>query len=415
MVRKDLLIHKTRLLLGEFLAPMLEEVDKPRQRFLQQAIRGILFSGSLVVTELCRWVRDDCSDRFYQDKRLLNHLVSPRGDLTKAGRGYRQAALPYVEPDTALILDLTDLAKPRARKMRYVDLVRDGSEDKLVMGYWCIEVYAHLKDKRILPLAMEVYGIDDPTVGSENLQIERVVTAVHQDLQGRGVWVADAGLDRLEAYEMWFSLPAHFVVRQRGDRTIVTPTGSHMILRDFVEHLYQRGSCEVHGQRVVFSRVFLPDHPRRPLYLVASWRAGEDKPLILLTTLVVETLDQARLILRYYRQRWACEEAAQFLKGRVGLERFRVRRYEAMQRLALLAMWAMGFLTWILLRSRDLTKRLFAWTSRFRRRRPFLYYRLLDGLQEFVRLYPASLTELLPGPPEKRVIASATVLTTACS
>lgn len=398
MIRKDLLIHKTRTLLGEFLAPMLQDVDKPRKRFLQQVIRGILFCGSLVVTEVCRWVRDDCSDRFYQVKRLLNHLVSPEADLTAAVRSYRRAALPHLAPDTALILDLTDVAKPRAKKMQYVNLVRDGSEDRLVMGYWCVEVYAYLKDKRILPLALEVYGIDDPTVGSENLQIERVVTAVHQDLQGRGVWVADAGLDRLEAYETWFSLEAHFVVRQRGDRTIVTPSGTHMILCDFVEHLYQRGSYEVHGQRIVFSQVFLPDHPRRPLSVVASWRAGEEKPLILLTTLVVETLDQARLILRYYRQRWACEEAAQFLKGRVGLERFRVRRYEAVQRLALLAMWAMGFLTWILLRSRDLTKRLFAWTSRFRRRRPFLYYRLLDGLQEFVRLYPASLTKFPPGP-----------------
>ena len=118
--------------------------------------------------------------------------------------------------------------------------------------------------------------------------------------------------------------------------------------------------------------------------------------MILLTTQVVETMDQARQVLQYYRKRWACEEAVQFLKGRVGLERFRVRRYEAMRRLAILAMLAMGFLTWILLRSRDLTKRLFAWTSRFRRERPFLYYRLLDGLQEFVRLHPMALTRLPP-------------------
>ena len=183
-----------------------------------------------------------------------------------------------------------------------------------------------------------------------------------------------------------------------SNETTVTPGGTHLILRDLVEHLDQKGSREVRGQRVVWSQVFLPGYPHPPLYGVASWRAGEEKPLILLTTLVVETLDQARLILRYYRQRWACEEAAQFLKGRVGLERFRVRRYEAVQRLALLAMWAMAFLTWILLRSRDLTKRLFVWTSRFRRRRPFLYYRLLDGLQEFVRLYPTSLTKIPPGP-----------------
>ena len=95
MMRKDLLVRKTRELLGEFLAPMLDTVDKPRQRFLQQAIRGILFSGSLVVTDLCRWVRDDCSDRFYQVKRLLNHLDSPRGDLTEAVCQHRQAAAAF--------------------------------------------------------------------------------------------------------------------------------------------------------------------------------------------------------------------------------------------------------------------------------------------------------------------------------
>lgn len=398
MVHKDLLIHKSRMLLGEFLAPMLEQVDKPRKRFLQQAIRGILFSGSLVVMELGRWVRDDCCDPFYRLKRLLNHLVSPRADLRPAVSGYRQAASVHIAPDTALILDLTDMAKPRAKRMAYLNLVRDGSDNTLVMGYWCIEVYAYLRKKRLMPLAMEVYGIDDPAVGSENLQIERVVTAVHKDLQGKGIWVADRGLDRLEAYEMWFSLHAHFVVRQRADRLMVTSQGTRMVLRDVVEHLYQHGAWELTGCRVVFGRVSLPGHPAKPLYVVASWRAGQDEPLIVLTNLVVETLDQARQVLRYYQQRWACEEAARFLKQRVGLEGFRVRCYEAIRRLALLAMFAMGFLTWILLRSRDLTRRLLSWTSRFRRTRPFLYYRLLDGLQEFVRLHPPALTKIPPHP-----------------
>ena len=76
---------------------------------------------------------------------------------------------------------------------------------------------------------------------------------------------------------------------------------------------------------------------------------------------------------------------------RVGFERMRVRRYEALQRLAILAMFAMGFLTWILLRSHALTRRLFSLTSRFRREAQFVYYRLLDGLQEFIRLYPQAL------------------------
>jgi transposase len=118
---------------------------------------------------------------------------------------------------------------------------------------------------------------------------------------------------------------------------------------------------------------------------------------MLLTTLIVETTGQARNILRYYKKRWICEQAGQFLKSRIGLERFRVRRYVAIQRLTTLAMLAMGFLTWILLRSGDLTKRLFSLTSRFRKDVIFKYYRLLDGIQQFARLNP---NECLMPPPD---------------
>ena len=397
MIREDIVIHKTRTLLQEFLAPMQAQVDKPRKRFLAQVIRGILFSGTLVVMELCRWVRDDCSDRFHQDKRLLHHLISPRGDLTKAVTAYRQSMARWIAADTPLIIDLTDLAKPRARKMKYLSLVRDGSEGTLVKGYWCIEVYAHLRAKRLIPLALDLYSIDDPAVGSQNLQIERVVTAVHEAVEGRGVWVADRGFDGLEMYEMWFSLRDHFVVRQRADRSIVTAQGTQLILQDHAEWLHQHHAFQVDTQQVVFSRVRLPGHPQW-LSLVGSWRPGQEQPLLILTTLVVLNLPQALQVLQYYRKRWVCEEAIQFLKGRVGFERSCVRRYESLQRLAVLAMFAMGFLTWIMLSSRDLTRRFYAWTSRFRRPVAFAYYRLLDGLQEFVRLHPNALTDPQPPP-----------------
>ena len=399
MLRKDLLIDKTRTLLGEFLDPMLGQLDKPRQRFLKQTVRAILFSGSLVVMELSKWIRDNCSDPFYQDKRLLNNLTSSRADLSNAVIAYRHSLNKYIQPQTPLVIDLTDLAKPRARKMKYLALVRDGSEGKLVNGYWCIEVYAHLRGKRVLPLALDVYSIEDPAVGSENLQIGRVVDAVNRDLQGNGVWIADRGFDRQEMYEMWLSRKCHFVVRQRGDRAVITVRGTRVILKDYVETLAQRNALEGRAGNVVFAKVYLPDYDR-PLYVVASWLPGHDEPLILLTTLVVETMDQARNVLRYYKKRWICEEAGQFLKSRIGLERFRIRRYVAIQRLAILAMLAMGFLTWILLRSRDLTKRLFSLTSRFRKEVIFKYYRLMDGIQEFVRLNPNDF--LIPPPePEK--------------
>ena len=385
MLRKDFVLCKTRNLLNEFMAPITAKADKPRQKFLRQAVGAILLSGSLIVTELGRWIHDDCSDIFYRLKRLLNHLVSSHGDLTTVAKAYRQTIARRIQPDTPIVIDLTDLAKPRAKKMKYLSTVRDGSEHKLVPGYWCVEVYAHLKKKHILPLALDVFSIDDPAVGSQNLQIDRTVKAVNKDINGKGIWIADRGFDGLNSYETWFSLNCHFVVCQRGDRCVVMPNGVRIVERDLVEHIRHRWAQANLPTNIVFSKVHLPENPR-PLYLAASWLPGKEEPLILLTTMVVENLEQAKQIIWYYKQRWACEEASQFLKSRVGLERFRIRRYEAIQRLVILAMFAMGFLTWILLRNKQLTGRIFSYTSRFRKKTKFVYYRLLDGLQEFARL-----------------------------
>ena len=95
----------------------------------------MLFLGSLVVMELCKWIMDKYSDRFYQDKRLLNNLLSRHANLGKAFATYHRSLNRYIQPDTPIAIDMTDLAKPRARKKKYLASVRDGSEGKLVTRY----------------------------------------------------------------------------------------------------------------------------------------------------------------------------------------------------------------------------------------------------------------------------------------
>lgn len=397
MIRKDFIISKTRNYLTKFIDPIAIATDKPRQKFLRQVLGAILLSGSLVVMEFSRLIHDDCSDIFYRLKRLLSHLKSPRADLSKVVRAYREQMAGYIKPDTPLIIDMTDIAKPRARRMKYLGQVRDGSENKLVNGYWCIEVYAYAKGKKVIPLSLDVFGIDDPSVGSQNLQIERNIDAVNKAFDGNGIWLADRGFDGLNLYEMWFSRRCRFIVRQRGDRYVLTANGVRILERDLLEHLRRQWLHKGRHSDIVFCKVKLPDHNQH-VYLIACWREKSDNPLILLTNLVVENERLARQIISYYKKRWSCEETIQFLKGRVGLERFRIRRYEAIKRLMILAMLAMGFLTWILLKNRQLTKYLFSLTSRFRKERKFIYYLLLDGLQELSRLCQLCYGELLLEP-----------------
>jgi hypothetical protein len=107
----------------------------------------------------------------------------------------------------------------------------------------------------------------------------------------------------------------------------------------------------------------------------------KDRPLIVLSSLRCENLQQAQAVLPYYRWRWGCEEGAQFFKRGLNLERIGLRRYESFERLLLLAMLAMGFMSWLTLARPSLLQ----WLCQARaglHQIKFGYDRLLNWLQE---------------------------------
>lgn len=373
-------------------------LDKPRRKFLTQSIWGILMSCSLLVS---RWLRflagaDRCKHRFWRHKRLLDQLRSTRWDHAAALSQYQRYWGQRVQPDTPLILDLCDLAKPRARTLKYLALVRDGSDDgRLVNGYWCVELYAAWSKGRITPLLLHPYSIEDPQVKGENAEILRCVEQVYAATNGNGVLVMDAGGDRDNLLIPWVDGRRLFVVRLRGDRHLQLDDDAHTRVeaRLLADTMLAQAARRDPGRRIIWRRVYLPERPDRPLYLVAKTIKGSDRALILLTALTVENLETAKRALAYYRRRWSCEESARFLKKELGLERFAIRTYEALPRLLFLAALAMGFLTWLQLRMPSLHQWLCD-KSPGRRKVKFAYYRVLQWIQDQV-IPPKTL----PAPP----------------
>jgi IS4 transposase len=366
--------------LRQFLNRFCPSLDKTRRRFFRQAVWGVLMSGSLVVARWLRWIPDRCRQRFWRHKRLLNQLKSRDWDHQAVLAEYQRNWADKVQPDTPLIVDLCDLAKPRARKLKYLALVRDGSDPdhRLVYGYWCVEIYAYWGKGRITPMLLHPYSIEDPNTLSENAMILRCVDQVMAATQDRGVIVMDAGADRDNLLIPWIDDQRRLVVRLRGDRHLLLDNGVHVEAAHLAQSLLHQ---EQGKSSIAFCRVYLPERPNCPLYLTCKTTPGYDRPLILLTSLCVPALEQAERVLQYYRQRWKCEESARFLKRQMGLERFALRTYEAFGRLMLLAAVTMGLLTWMQLAMPTFTR----WLSRKspgRRKIKFAYYRLMDWFQE---------------------------------
>lgn len=359
-----------------FVSNLTRQLTKPKAKFVSQLLCGVLFSNNLVLTNIAS--RVPCPGRLTAiAKRFRRQLADSNSFLRELWSNYLCLLRRRLKIDSLFIVDLTDLAKPYAKKMAHLAFVRDGDKDCLVPGYWCMEVYCLDKDGIIWPVILWPYSLEAQGQLSENAQILQVLSQLEEYFgEGFGIYVCDRGFDRLSLIEPFLASKRHFIIRQRGDRMVVLDNGVRIILSDLVEHLFAQT-----GHRVVYRKLYLPDSPK-PLYVVAYRTAGYEKPVILLTDMVAEDFELALQIRNRFIRRWDCETSIEFLKSKIGLERFAVRRYKSIQRLIFLAGLAMGFLSYLQWRCKDI-RRLVTDRIRYSREpKNFWFYRLVIALQD---------------------------------
>ena len=361
----------------KFIAHLTNQLSKPKTKFVSQILCGVLFSENLILTNVASKVPHPGRLTAIA-KRFRRHLADGISSLKPLWFNYLRLVHRRLDVDNLFIVDLSDIAKPYAKKMENLSLVRDGDKGCLVNGYWCMEVYCRDKNGIIWPLILWPYSLEAESQLSENAQILSILSQLDEYFgEGFGIWVFDRGFDRLNLIEPFLASKRHFIIRQRGDRTVVLSNGVHIILRDLVEHLFAESRSWL-----VYKKLYLPDIDK-PLYVVAYQRQGYEQPIILLTDMVAENKDLALGVRNRYAKRWVgCETSVQFLKSQIGIERFAVRRYRSMQRLIFLASLAMGFLSFLQSRCKDIGKRIEDKLRYCREPKSFWFYRLLIALRD---------------------------------
>jgi hypothetical protein len=361
---------------NKFISSLTQGLSKPKTKFIAELLCGIVFSGNLILTNIASKV--PCPGRLTAiAKRFRRHLAAGISFLKPLWFNYLGLTRQRLDVDSLFVADLSDIAKPCAKKMENIALVRDGDKGCLVTGYWCMEVYCRDKDDIIWPLILWPYSLEAEGQLSENAQVLRILSLLDEYFgEGFGIWVFDRGFDRLSLIEPFLASQRHFIIRQRGDRMVVLDNGVHIILRDLVERLFAQSTS-----RLVYKKLYLPDADK-PLYVVAYQRNSYEQPIILLTNMAAENRDLALQIRNRYAKRWVgCETSVQFLKGKIGLERFAVRKYISMQVLIFLAFLAMGFLSYLQSRY-NIRQRIEDKLRYCREPRSFWFYRLVIALRD---------------------------------
>jgi len=206
------LAQRLREQIHGFSGKLSTQFSVPKQRFIEQMVYGICARQDVKLSEIARSLEEDVA-LIGTEKRLSRNLDTEGMDEKLIDEVVRLGAR-RVHKDTLLVIDVSDITKPYAKKMEHLGKVRDGSTGEIRDGYWTCNVIACEEGKRrVVPLYQSLYSARAPGFESENEEIVRAVDAVRRWTNGRGIYVMDRGGDRENLLHPFLDRQMHFIVR----------------------------------------------------------------------------------------------------------------------------------------------------------------------------------------------------------
>jgi len=245
-------------------------------------------------------------------------------------------------------------AKVKSKKRRAAGKKAADQTRKVVTTYGYVDIWAGVVvlGKQLLPLARQLFSSNHPKLKSQN-RVEEAVLFQSLGVLGRlgleAIAVGDRGLGRKELVIRLANKGQDLVFRIDPDILAKAPdTEEEVILAELLdaapylgEVKWDRGEegqlrCQV---RLVRATIRFSRSGRKADYQEATVNflelvPGEEgvESLVLVTTLPVQTLADAKEIARIYSQRWAIETGFETMHG-WGQDRFMVRSFTAIDRL----------------------------------------------------------------------------------
>lgn len=323
--------------------------DSRRQRFIREMVVGLVLAGHVHLTKIARAIGSGGNSVHADEKRLSRHLDSEHWSMRPLIDGLLKDSAAMVGEESLIVADLTDVAKYYARHLEGLGRVRDGSdpEKRTAPGYMLFEAYVRVRRWQLFPLVIEPLRTYSGAPTSENDEILAHFARIHEATQHKGTYVLDRGFDRRELMVPMLRNQMAFIVRQRGDRFVLTAGGRLISVEARAAEIYQhqRPSRWPRNGWTYTESVMLPEAPDQELLLVLFWRIPGASPLMLLVS------PQARRrgrtggwFVKTFRRRWGVEDATWAIKQRFHLEDFLVRSWRSIRRLIYLVALAFFWL-----------------------------------------------------------------------
>lgn len=330
---------------------------RPTRKFIFQMLFGMIVSGKSLLSEIGRALRERC-DLIRTEKRLSRNLGSPRLCDEALAAMYLEHVSPRLQRDHVIAVDMSDIAKPYSRFQEGLARIWDGSKQKEHDRGWPIlTIEAVPPGRQQINLSHRLFSRRDRGYVSDNVILREELCRVAPYVPKGCLWVADRGFDGRTMFRLFDDAGVEWAIRLKGDRHLEDEGGwaqaavkhaghvklTHSTLVTRIKHRREYQAPFSYGMK----RVRLPGEERMMTLVVGQFRGkGEkqQKPIMILTTRLPNTAREIFAVVEAYLRRWAVEEGIRLVKQAFKLEDVRVMSLRSVQRIAMLAGMAYGFL-----------------------------------------------------------------------
>lgn len=346
-------LYETKREIVIFSDKLASGLSKPEYKFVIDMMFGLSRSQSVLLSDIARSLDENIKLR-YTIERLSSHLDNMNDhEIAILRNNYNKLVLKNIDKEPLVLLDDSEIIKKYGKKFEDLCMVRDASslKDDIYPGYHVCEATVVTKnEKQPISLYSHIYSSESSGFKSMNDETLKSIEYVKSVIEGRCTFVCDRGYDANIYYDYFIDKNENeddFVIRLKENRILLFK-GKAKKVGEIAQRrkgkvkmkmYFSKGDAEVY---VSHTRVELPTHKGKTLYLVIIYGLSEEKPMMLLTNKVIKNKKDVHKIVRAYMSRWRIEENFRFKKQQYGFENMRVRKLKAMNTLNMMLMMHIG-------------------------------------------------------------------------
>jgi hypothetical protein len=306
---------------------------------------GIIASGSVLLSNIADVLKED----IHKDNTIERLSLNLRKGLpTKIRANYIDAIKDEIPEGPVILIDESEVIKPKGKKFESIGYVRDGSskDGKWEKGYWMTEAVALTRDNQPISLHSDIFSQYEKNFKSVNTHTFSAVDSACSSIKGAGTFVCDRGYDANKMFERFYEKGQYFIIRIKKNRKLLFKGKWHSAealgkerkgrFKTTLKFRSGEKECYVSFINVRITAV------KQPMQLVLVYGLG-DIPMMLATNRPIKGKDDVVNICRTYLCRWRIEEYFKFKKQNFDFENFRVRSLKAINNLNTLVTYAISF------------------------------------------------------------------------